>query len=66
MLRVFRPSPALGEVWLSPWQATGLIKLSAIKPVFATLEQAMIIRQLATISSRGQAAVKKPSASILT
>ncbi len=28
-----RPGPALGEVWISQWQAAGLIKPSAIKPV---------------------------------
>ena len=41
-----RPSPVLGEVWISQWQAAGLIKPSAVKPVFATLEQRLIIRQL--------------------
>ena len=35
----FRPSPSLGEVWIAQWQAAGLLKPSAIKPVFATLEQ---------------------------
>jgi mRNA interferase MazF len=60
-----RPSPAFGEVWIGQWQAAGLIKLSAIKPVFVTLEQAMIIRQLGTISSSDQAALKKAIASIL-
>jgi len=36
-----RPTPALGEVWLGQWQAANLLKPSAIKPVFATLEQAV-------------------------
>src|SRR5205814_9131886 len=35
---LFRSS--LGEVWVGQWQAAGLLKPSAIKPVFATLEQA--------------------------
>jgi mRNA interferase MazF len=61
-----RPSPALGEVWISQWQAAGLIKPSAIKPVFATLEQAMIIRQLGTIFSSDQAALKKAITDVLT
>lgn len=34
-----RPSPTLGEVWLGQWQEAGLLKPSAVKPVFATLEQ---------------------------
>jgi mRNA interferase MazF len=33
----FRPSPALGEVWLDQWEVAGLLKPSAAKPVFATL-----------------------------
>jgi mRNA interferase MazF len=54
----FRPSPALGEVWLRDWQAAGLLKPSAVKPVFATLEQNLIIRQLGTLTAADQAALK--------
>ena len=45
-----RPTPAMGEVWISGWQAAGLLKASAIKPVFATLEQRLVIRQLGTLA----------------
>jgi mRNA interferase MazF len=41
-----RATAALGEVWVQDWQAAGLLKPSAIKPVFATLEQTLIIRRL--------------------
>lgn len=41
-----RPSPSFGEVWLREWQAAGLLKPSAIKPVFATLEQSLVLRIL--------------------
>ncbi len=41
-----RPAPVLGEVWLQDWQGAGLLKSSAIKPVFATLEQGLVIRKL--------------------
>ncbi|MDE2239113.1 MAG: type II toxin-antitoxin system PemK/MazF family toxin [Rhodospirillales bacterium] len=54
----FRPSPALGEVWLRDWQTAGLLKPSAVKPVFATLEQALIIRQLGTLTAADQADLK--------
>jgi len=60
-----RPTPALGEVWLSQWQAANLIKPSAIKPVFATLEQAMIIRQLGTLDAADQAALRQVIPQIL-
>lgn len=44
-----RASAAFGEVWLTDWQAAGLLKPSAVKPVIATLEQQLIIRQLGTL-----------------
>jgi len=44
-----RPSPTLGEVQVDQWQAAGLLKPSVIKPVFATLERALVIRQLGTL-----------------
>jgi len=61
----FRPSPALGDVWLQDWQAAGLLKTSAVKPVFATLEQTLVIRQLGTLSLFDQAAVKNAISLIL-
>jgi mRNA interferase MazF len=61
----FRPSPALGEVWLRDWQAAGLLKPSAVKPVFATLEQTLIIRQLCTLTAADQAAHKNAISQIL-
>jgi mRNA interferase MazF len=45
-----RASAAFGEVWLADWQDAGLLKPSAVKPVVATLEQLLIIRQLGAIS----------------
>jgi mRNA interferase MazF len=61
----FRPSPALGEVWLRDWQAAGLLKPSAVKPVFATLEQALIIRQLGTLTAADLVALKNAISRIL-
>ena len=49
-----RPTPALGEVWLRHWQSAGLIKPSAVKPVFATLEQRLVIRRLGTLAAEDQ------------
>jgi|SRR6185437_5588880 len=53
-----RSNPALGEVWLGHWQAAGLIKPSAVKPVFATLEQTLILRHLGTLSAVDQTALR--------
>ncbi len=41
-----RPSPEFGEIWIPVWQEAGLLKPSAVKPVFAMLERDLIIRQL--------------------
>lgn len=45
-----RASAAFGEVWLADWHTAGLLKPSAVKPVIATLEQQLIIRQLGTVT----------------
>ena len=54
----FRPSPAFGELWLSHWQQAGLLKPSAIKPVFATLEQRLVIRRLGTLHQTDQTVLR--------
>jgi mRNA interferase MazF len=53
-----RASPLLGDVLLRDWQAAGLLKPSSVKPVFVTLEQALIIRRLGILSAADQQAVK--------
>ena len=53
-----RPTPQLGEVWLRQWQGAGLLKPSAIKPVLATLEQGLVIRQLGVLDAEDQHALR--------
>jgi mRNA interferase MazF len=60
-----RATPGLGEVWVNEWQAAGLLKPSAVKPVFATLEQALVIRQLGTFGAGDQAALRKAIGELL-
>lgn len=60
-----RPGPGLGEVWISEWQAAGLLKPSAIKPVFATLEQTLVIRRLGELGAGDRASLKKAIAETL-
>ena len=60
-----RPAPALGEVWIDDWEAANLLKPSAIKSVFATLEQALVIRQLGALGATDRAAVKRVIAQVL-
>jgi mRNA interferase MazF len=54
-----RPNPTLGEVWIDQWREAGLLKPSAVKPVFATLEQRLVIRQLGTLQPADQTALRK-------
>jgi mRNA interferase MazF len=53
-----RATAAVGEVWLRHWQAAGLIKPSAIKPVIATLETGLVIRQLGALVTEDQEALR--------
>jgi mRNA interferase MazF len=61
----FRPLPQTGEVWISQWQAAGLLTPSAVKPVFATLEPALIIRRLGVLGSGDRAEVRRAISQVL-
>lgn len=47
------------EALLEDWQSAHLLKASVLKPLLATLEQSLIIRQLGTLSIRDQAALRQ-------
>lgn len=48
----------LGEIPVAQWQMAGLLKPSTIKPVFATLEQTLVLRQLGTLDGGDRAALR--------
>jgi mRNA interferase MazF len=56
---------AFGEAVIADWQTAQLLKPSVVKPLLATLEQSLIIRQLGSLSSADQAALRKALAVIL-
>jgi mRNA interferase MazF len=59
-------SPAsLGEVLVREWQSAHLLKPSAIKPVFATIEQSLILRPLGILHPTDQAALRQAIAAVL-
>jgi mRNA interferase MazF len=60
-----RPARSLGEVWIEKWQAAGLLKASAVKPVFATLEQRLVLRRLGALMSEDRAALRNAIAGII-
>jgi mRNA interferase MazF len=58
-------SPGVGEVWITEWQSANLLKPSAIKPIFATVEQRLILRQLGTLGGRDQGDLRSAIRAIL-
>jgi mRNA interferase MazF len=60
-----RVNTRLGEVWVTEWKTAGLLKPSSIKPVFATLEQSLVIRRLGAMHPTDCAALKKAIAQAL-
>ena len=53
-----RVSTAFGETIVQDWQSANLLKSSAIKPVMATIEQALVIKALGRLSVRDQQALR--------
>lgn len=53
------------DVPVTGWKAAGLLKPSAIKPVIATLEQALVIRKLGTLDPEDRMALKAAIAELL-
>ena len=41
-----RPSALFGEVVITKWKDAGLLKPSVIKPIFATVENVLLLRKL--------------------
>jgi mRNA interferase MazF len=60
-----QPSLGRGEVWIGQWQTAGLLKPSAVKPVLATLEQGLVIRQLGALAASDQALLRRAIGEIL-
>jgi mRNA interferase MazF len=54
-----RAGAVLGEVFVKEWKLAGLLKPSAIKPVFATLEQSLVIRHLGTLAPADQEVLRQ-------
>jgi mRNA interferase MazF len=59
------PAGSWGEVRISEWQAANLLKPSAVKPVFATLEQSLILKRLGMLHLSDQSALRQAIAAVL-
>lgn len=53
-----RAAEALGEIWLTEWQAAGLLKPSAAKPVIATIERSLVIKKLGSLVAADRNALR--------
>jgi mRNA interferase MazF len=60
-----RSNSAAGDIQLTHWQNAGLLKPSAIKPIFATLEQQLILAKLGALDPVDQSALRITISSIL-
>jgi mRNA interferase MazF len=60
-----RPNPGLGDAWIDHWQAAGLLRPSVVKPVFATLEQRLVLRRLGALDDADRAALRKAISEII-
>ena len=60
-----RSNQAVGDVQVQDWQAAGLLKPSAIKPVIATVEQRLIIKQLGRLKEDDQQQLRAAIAKII-
>ena len=60
-----RPDLGSGDVLISHWQAAGLLKPSVVKPVFATLEQRLVLRRLGALDDNDQTVLRKAISEII-
>jgi len=54
-----------GETLVADWPTAGLIKASVFKPVLSSIEQALVIRQMGSLSAADIGALKKTIAQII-
>ncbi|HXZ68786.1 MAG TPA: type II toxin-antitoxin system PemK/MazF family toxin [Alphaproteobacteria bacterium] len=60
------PSGArVGDTVVQKWQAAGLLKPSVVKPVFATIEQRLVIRTLGKLVTMDLEAVRQTIAQVI-
>ena len=59
-----RPTTHFGEVMVQDWQAAGLLKPSAIKPLITTIEQSLVIRAMGKLAQGDGAALRRMITSI--
>jgi hypothetical protein len=60
-----RPNIGAGEFSVARWHAAGLLEPSAVKAVFATLEQRLVIARLGTFADEDRVALRAALGEVL-
>ena len=60
-----KPSVSFGEVTVAEWERAGLIKPSAIKPIFTTVEKSLVIKKIGQLHPEDQQTLKNTLQTIL-
>lgn len=60
-----RADSLFGDVVVGNWQAAGLLKPSAVKPIFATLHRDLVIKVLGRLHPNDQAVLRRALTAIL-
>jgi len=60
-----KPAAIIGEVIIQDWQAAGLLKPSAIKPVITTIESPLVIKTMGRLKDNDQRALQESLKGIL-
>lgn len=60
-----RSPSGFGEVEIVDWQAANLLKPSAIKPVFATIEQTLVLKTLGVLQDGDRSSLRRVIAGLL-
>jgi mRNA interferase MazF len=59
------PAAGMGEVRISHWQLANLLKPSVVKPVFATIDQKLIVRRLGSLHADDQFTLRAAIGAVL-
>lgn len=54
-----KPASVYGEVMVRDWQAAGLLKPSAIKPVITTIEKTLVLKTMGRLKGNDQKALRE-------
>lgn len=60
-----RPTASFGEVFISEWKKAGLLKASAVKPIFTTIEKRLVLKNLGRLGQKDQQILRETINTIL-